>query len=183
MTKTAIVLLAEGFEEIEAITAIDTLRRAGVRVTVAGIGGTKIRGSRNITIEAEKPVEGIGDVFDAIILPGGMPGSTNLAASQDTSALIKKHFEQGKLIAAICAAPSVVLAPLGILKGKSVTGYPGMTDAFGKETTYKDDKVVVDGNIVTSRGPATALAFALTIAEALAGKETRGKLEKAMLVK
>lgn len=182
MAKTAIVLLAEGFEEIEAVTVIDTLRRAGIRVTTAGIGSRKIKGSRDISIEADKTLEEAGDAFDAVILPGGMPGAANLSRSKNTSALIKKHFDQGKLIAAICAAPSVVLAPLGILKGRSVTGYPGMTEPFGKETAYKEDKVVIDGNIITSRGPATALAFALAIAEILAGKETSEKLKKAMLV-
>lgn len=89
--------------------------------------------------------------------------------------------QDNKIIAAICAAPSVVLEPLGILKGRSVTGYPGMTENFGKDTKYKEDSVVVDGNIITSRGPATALLFALAIVEKLAGKEVSEKVKRATL--
>ena len=89
--------------------------------------------------------------------------------------------QNGKMIAAICASPNAVLAPLGILKNRSVTGYPGLTENFGKETVYKEDNVVVDGNIITSRGPATALLFALTIVQGLVGKETSEKVKKATL--
>lgn len=179
MRKKVIVLLADGFEEIEAITAIDILRRAGADVTLAGVSGLKIIGSHGITVMADKKIERAGVDFDACVLPGGMPGATHLAASQEVKILIKTLHSQGKIIAAICAAPSIVLAPLGILKGRSVTGFPGMEKNFGGDTTVKKDAVVIDANIITSRGPATALLFALAIAEKLVGTTTAAQLKKA----
>jgi 4-methyl-5(b-hydroxyethyl)-thiazole monophosphate biosynthesis len=176
MKKRAIVLLAEGFEEIEAITAIDILRRAGADVTVAGVSGIKITGSHGITVLADKRIEEAGIDFDACVLPGGMPGSTHLAASEKVTNLIQTLHSQGKIIAAICAAPSVVLAPLGILKGISATGFPGTEKNFCADTTIKKDAVVVDANIITGRGPATALLFALAIVEKLIDTPTAEKL-------
>jgi 4-methyl-5(b-hydroxyethyl)-thiazole monophosphate biosynthesis len=178
MAKKALIILAEGFEEIEAITAIDILRRAGVEVTMAGLTDTRVKGSRGVLISAEKTFEAARKSdFDALILPGGMPGAANLAASPQ----VKSMHQADKIIAAICAAPSLVLAPAGILTNKSVTGFPGMMENFEKSTTYKETSVVVDANIITSRGPATALAFALAIAEKLTGKEIADKVRQATL--
>ncbi|MDD4909615.1 MAG: DJ-1/PfpI family protein [Candidatus Omnitrophica bacterium] len=172
MPKKAIVILAEGFEEIEAVTPIDVLRRAGVDVIAAGLTDVKIKGSRGLVVVADKKLEESGTDFDACVLPGGSLGAKNLAASDKVRSLLIKMNQEGKIIAAICAAPALVLIPTGILKGKAATCYPGMQDSFGKNTAYKEDDVVVDGNIITSRGPATALSFALAIAEKLCGKET-----------
>jgi 4-methyl-5(b-hydroxyethyl)-thiazole monophosphate biosynthesis len=181
MGKSALIILAEGFEEIEAITCIDALRRAAVNVTVAGLKQARVKGAHGITIIADKELAASGADFDAVILPGGMPGSTNLAASENVISLLKQMHAAGKIIAAICAAPAVVLAPCGILDNKSVTGFPGMTDGFAKSTRYREDPVVIDGNIITSRGPGTALLFALAIAEKLSGRQTADQLRRATL--
>jgi len=182
MLKKAIIVLANGFEEIEAVTVIDVLRRAKIDITVAGLGDAKIKGSRGITVIADKKLDETGSGFDACIFPGGMPGATNLAASGKVKDLIQKMNSQGKFIAAICASPAILLAPTGILKNKSATCYPGMQDGFEKDTKYKEDSVVVDGNLITSRGPATALEFSLAIVENLVGKETAERVKKATLV-
>jgi protein deglycase len=182
MAKKALIILAEGFEEIEAVTAIDVLRRAGVEVTAAGLTDTRVKGSRGVIVLTEKTLEvALKCDFDALVLPGGIPGAANLAASSEVKALVKAMHQSEKIIAAICAAPSLVLAPTGILKNKSVTGYPGMTENFEKSTIYKETIVVVDNNIITSRGPGTALAFALAIAEKLVGKEAADKVRQATL--
>lgn len=181
MAKKAIVILADGFEEIEAITPIDVLRRAGVEVTVAGLNGIKVKGSRGLIVEADKKLDEAGTDFDACVLPGGSAGAVNLAASGKVKSLIKAMDQNGKMIAAICASPNAVLAPLGILKNRSVTGYPGLLENFGKDTVYKEENVVVDGNIITSRGPGTALLFALMIVQELVGKGTSEKVKKATL--
>ena len=181
MAKKAIVILAEGFEEIEAVTCIDVLRRANIEVTVAGLTDFKVKGSRGITVFADKTLFDAGSEFDACVLPGGMPGATNLAASEKLKSLIKEIHQENKIVAAICASPAVVLAPTGILNNKSATCYPGMQEQFHRSTNYQEKNVVVDGNIITSRGPATALSFALAIVENLAGKEIAEKVKLATL--
>lgn len=181
MSKKAVVILAEGFEEIEAVTIIDILRRAGVDVTVAGLGNLKIKGSHGINITTDKKLDECGLDYDACIFPGGMPGATNLAASEKVKKLIEKMNSEGKLIAAICASPAVVLSPTGVLKNKSATCYPGMESNFSKDTFYKEDGVVADGNIITSRGPATALEFSFVTVEKLLGKAVSDKLRKSTL--
>ena len=181
MLKRALVVLAEGFEEIEAITVIDVLRRAKIEVGVAGLKSLHVRGSRQVEIVADQLLKDLGSEFDAIIFPGGMPGAANLGHSDAVKDLIKDVFQKKKWIAAICASPSLVLAPTGILEGKAVTGYPGMVENFSKKTVYREDSVVVDGNVVTSRGPGTALAFALKIAELLSGKSVSEQVRSAML--
>jgi 4-methyl-5(b-hydroxyethyl)-thiazole monophosphate biosynthesis len=181
--KKALVALAEGFEEIEAITVIDILRRSGISVTAAGVDALRVKGAHGVCVLADELLDLAGEDFDAIVLPGGSQGAFNLAASQKIKAIIKKFDKEGKVIAAICAAPSLVLAPAGILKGRSVTGYPGMLEGFGKDTIYKEDDVVVDANIITSRGPATAFSFGLAIAEKLAGRDIADKVRKATLAK
>lgn len=181
MAKKALILLAEGFEEIEAITAIDVLRRAGIEVIVCGLGGKTITGSHGIKVLADKRLEEFSGDVDAIIFPGGMPGAENLSNSQRVRELILKMHKEGRLIAAICASPALVLAPTGILKKRRATAYPGMEKDFGKDTTFVEDKVVVDGNIITSRGPGTALLFSLAIVERLAGKKVSEGLKEKTL--
>ncbi|MBF0522753.1 MAG: DJ-1/PfpI family protein [Candidatus Omnitrophica bacterium] len=179
MPKKALVILAEGFEEIEAVTPIDLLKRAGVDVTTAGVGNTKIKGARvQITVLTDKKIEDVSKDFDAVILPGGMPGASNLAASKAVNEIVQDANTNGKIIAAICAAPAVVLTPLGILKNKTATCFPGMEKQFDKTTLFKEEPVVIDGNIITSRGAGTAYAFALTIVEKLVGKDIAQKVKK-----
>jgi len=181
MSKKAIVILADGFEEIEAISVIDILRRAGIEVTVAGLHDTSIKGSHGITLIADQNLDDIDSDFDACILPGGMPGATHLANSKKVNSLIQLMHKEQKIIAAICASPAVVLATSGILEGKSATCYPGMESNFDKHTRFEEDAVVVDGNIVTSKGVGTAIPFALAIIEELVGSEGKAKVAKAIL--
>jgi len=184
--KKAIVLLAEGFEEVETVTPIDYLRRAGAEVTVAAIGNSlTVKGSRGIQVTADTMLEelvkqGFGS-WDAVIVPGGMPGAKNLAASKETSALLKETAAAGKLICAICASPAVVLSPLGLLSGKKFTCYPGMEETVS-EGTWLETRVVVDGNIITSRGAGTAGEFSIAIIAALSGKDEAEKIAKAVLL-
>jgi 4-methyl-5(b-hydroxyethyl)-thiazole monophosphate biosynthesis len=182
MPKTALVIFAEGFEEVEAVASVDVLRRAGVRVTLAGVKSLIVKGSRNIGVQTDVLLKGIKDLPDAVILPGGLPGAMNLAKSGEVAKLVKQMSEAGKLVAAICAAPAVVLAPLGILDGKKATCYPGCEPDFSSKIVYSKEGVVVDGNIITSQGPGTALEFALVIAALLEGKEMADIVRGKMLV-
>jgi len=167
-----LVLLAPGFEEIEATTVIDILRRSKVEVTLVGLGPGAVEGAHGIRIMPERS---IGEVsvkeYDAIILPGGAPGYENLRRDGRVIEMVKEAHGAGKLVAAICASPAV-LSDAGILKGKRGTIYPGMEEEIrrgGGEA--KKGFVVIDGNVITSMGPATAIHFALTLAERLAGKD------------
>lgn len=182
MSKNVLVVLAEGFEEIEAITPIDVLRRAGLMVTTAGVGGTEITGSHGITVVTDTTIGEIEDLPDAIVLPGGMPGAENLSKSDTLREILKRMNDEGRPIGAICAAPAVALAPTGILDGRKATCYPGFENRFGKAIVFSPDRVVIDGNITTSRGPGTALEFALALANRLAGAEMAAELGKRMLV-
>lgn len=178
----ALVLIAEGSEEIEAVTPGDVLVRAGVSVLVAGVGGTLLRGSRGLPLAADVAIDGIGDrVFDAVILPGGMKGAENLAASREVARIVRAHASAGKIVGAICAAPAVVLGAIGLLDGRRATCYPGLEARFGGEVTAETDDVVVDGNLVTSRGPGTAIAFSLALAGLLAGWARSEEVGRAML--
>jgi protein deglycase len=181
--KTALVILAEGFEEVEAIAPVDVLRRAGIRVTLVGVNSLTVKGSRNIGVQVDALLKDIKDLPDAVILPGGLPGATNLAKSREVSKLVKQMNVAGKLVAAICAAPAVVLAPLGILDDKKATCYPGCESDFSDKIAYSKERVVTDGNIITSQGPGTALEFALAIAARLAGQEIADTVRGKMLIK
>lgn len=181
MPKKALVILADGFEEIEAVTAIDVLRRAGVEVSVAGLKNKNTRGARGLVIVAEKELSDAGEDFDALVLPGGMPGASHLAGSEKVSALIMALHQKNKVIAAICASPALVLAPMGILRNKTATCFPAMEEGFGNDVKFSAERVVVDGNIITSRGPATALDFSLAVAEKLVGKKTADEVRRATL--
>lgn len=178
MRKTAVIILAKGFEEIESVTPIDLLVRSGVQVIIAGLTDTLVKGSRGITIKTDCLIDEIPDEFDALILPGG-PGAKLLAASDKVTQLIKKQNKAGRLIAAICAAPAVVLNPTGILSGKKMTAFPGYEKDLNPDVTHVDKCVVVDGPIITSKGPGTAFEFSLRIAEILVGREIMEKVSSA----
>ncbi len=181
--KTACLLLAEGFEEVEALTQADYLRRAGINVTIAGIAGKNARGAHGIVVETDAGPEALEREYDAIVLPGGMPGARNLAESSAVRNLISRHYAQGKLIAAICAAPAVVLhGACNLLQGKKFTGYPGTEDSV-KGAHFVPERVVVDGNIITSRGPGTAGEFAVAIIAALEDRQKADEVARHALLK
>ena len=158
MKKTG-VFLAEGFEEIEGLTVVDILRRAGIDVvTISVMGQKEVCGSHKITVLADALFEEVNfEEYEGIVLPGGMPGTTNLGGHSGVNQIIKSFAEQGKLVAAICAAPSV-LGQAGILEGKKAACYPGFEDKLtGAEVTFEE--VAEDGNVITSRGMGTAIPF------------------------
>jgi 4-methyl-5(b-hydroxyethyl)-thiazole monophosphate biosynthesis len=178
----ALVFFAKGFEEIEASTIVDILRRSGVEVTAAGLTPDVIEGSHGMNFVPDKSIEEVVmKDFDAVVLPGGAPGYENLRKDQRVIAIIEEAFKSNKLVAAICASPAV-LSDANILDGKFCTIYPGMENELKKGGAKpSEDLVVVDGNIITSRGPATALPFALKLAEKLAGKDVAEKVKKKTL--
>ncbi len=179
MACKALILLAPGFEDLEAITTVDILRRADIDLTVANLHDDWTTGARGTAVIADTRLTLIDEnrTFDAIILPGGQPGANNLAADKRVIARLQEQSQAGRLIAAICAAPKV-LAAAGLLKGRRITHFPGaLTAAETAGVEVVDEPVVVDGNVVTGRGPGTALDFALAVVEQLAGKETRDSVE------
>ncbi|MCO5170988.1 MAG: DJ-1/PfpI family protein [Planctomycetes bacterium] len=178
----AVIVLAEGFEEIEAITPIDVLRRAGVEVVTAGVGGRRVVGSHGIAVEADATVGEVPEDVDVVVLPGGLPGAENLGKSPEVRALVERVHAAGRRVAAICAAPAVALAGTGVLRGRRATCYPGFEERFGADVTRSEERVVVDGTVVTSRGPGTALEFSLALVEQLVSREKAEQLRRGMLV-
>lgn len=171
-------ILAEGFEEIEALTVTDVLRRAGVNVKNASVSGEYVSGAHGITVKSDCLLSDVLKAGDAegVILPGGMPGTLNIKKSDEALRLIKEVFKKGLLTAAICAAPSV-LGEMGILEGKRCTCYPGFEDKL-KGGILSEEKVVADGNVITSRGPGTALSFALALSEYITKKDSSALSEQ-----
>ncbi len=177
----AVVPLAEGFEEIEAVTIIDVLRRAGIAVTAAALKKNPVTGSHAIAITADKNIDDIkASDFDCIVLPGGMPGSNNLKEDPRVIALLRDFSGAGKITAALCAAP-LVLGHAGVLRGKRATCYPGFEDQMTGATPLSDP-VVRDGAVITGRGPGCAIPFALELVTALAGTDTAQSLKENMQV-
>jgi 4-methyl-5(b-hydroxyethyl)-thiazole monophosphate biosynthesis len=165
MAKTAI-LLADGFEEIEALTVVDVLRRANVICDMTSLEGHSVKGCHNMELTVDKTLDEIDDSYQMVILPGGLPGATNLRDDDRVIKLVQKFdADSEKFVAAICAAP-MVFAKAGICKGRHVTSYPGFEELFA-DASYEEDIVVVDDKMVTARGPATALAFSYSILEVL----------------
>jgi 4-methyl-5(b-hydroxyethyl)-thiazole monophosphate biosynthesis len=177
----ALIPLAAGFEEIEAVAVTDLLRRAGIEVTTASVTDQEqVIGAHGIEIRADTTLFNLkGRMFGAIVLPGGMPGTTNLAGSPLIRDLLKRHSEQGFLVAAICAAPSL-LGEWGLLKGKKATCYPGFEAKLTGAILATDD-VVEDENVITSRGPGTAIPFALKLIEKLVGPAKAKEVQSAVL--
>lgn len=182
---TALLLLSEGAEEMETVITADVLRRGGIDVTIAGVeGANPVVCSRNVVIKPDVAFdEAIKKDYDVVVCPGGAKGAEHLAASSAVGTLLKKQEQRGSLIACICAAP-IALKSHGIGKGKRVTSHPSV-DKQLKEAgyNYSEDRVVIDGKLVTSRGPGTTFEFALALVEILAGKEKRDSLIAPMLVK
>ncbi len=176
------VFFAEGFEEIEAVTVVDVLRRAGVKIVMVSMTGNReVRGAHQIPVITDELFEFVDHQgADILILPGGMPGTRNLAASTKLGELLKKYNAEGKWVTAICAAPSI-LGGLGILKGKNATCYPGFEPQL-EGATISHAPVVLDGNVITSRGAGTALDFALKLVEVSVGIEKAKNLREGMIV-
>jgi 4-methyl-5(b-hydroxyethyl)-thiazole monophosphate biosynthesis len=173
--KRVLVPLAPGFEEIEAVTIIDILRRADVRVTVAGTVDGPVTGSRGVVIVPDTTLDRAADAaFDMIVLPGGGPGTENLRRDPRIAGLVRAQSDRGGYVAAICAAPTV-LGDAGLLTGRRVTSYPSYQSQL-TEADYQTDRVVVDGHLITSRSPGTALEFALTLVEHLAGRSVSQRI-------
>lgn len=182
MSPTVLIPLASGFEEIEAVTMIDLMRRAEIDVRVAGLAPGAIEGAHGLRIEPDLTLSDAlasGAVYDMIALPGGWPGSDHLRNDLRLLGALKDHSRRGKYVAAICAAP-IALAEAGLLSGRRATSYPGFVEKMGG-VRFAQDPVVIDGNIVTSRGPGTAMDFSLTLIELLKGRAVRDELEAGLM--
>lgn len=176
-----LIPIAEGFEDIEAITLIDVLRRAEVDVLVAGLEKRLRTSAHGVKITTDVVLaDQKNEVFDAIILPGGLPGAQHLAESDDLMEILRAQAASGRICAAICAAPWA-LGVAGVLEGKTATCYPGFEDKL-TGATHSTDRVVVDGNIITSRGPGTALEFALELVRVLVNTDTAATLRASMII-
>lgn len=178
----ALVLLAEGFEEVEAVTPIDFLRRAGVETTVAGVGAREILGAHDIRITVDITVEESTGQYDAVVLPGGAHGARGIAADAASVELVRRALHDGKLVAAICASPGVVLGGHGLIGARRFTCYPGF-ESLVTGGTFVEERVVTDGNLITSRGPGTAAEFAEAIVSYLVGPEAALDLHRRTLQK
>ena len=174
-----LVPLAQGCEELEAITITDLLVRAGVSVTTCGLDEMPVKASRGTTIIPDTCIDKVMDEsYDLIALPGGLPGADHLRDNEQLQLLLKKQAKNNKFLAAICAAPKA-LAEAGLLNGKTATSYPGILEALDNESiNISRNAVEIDGKIVTSRGPGTAMDFALTLIELLEGREKRDEINR-----
>ena len=178
---SVLVPLAEGCEELEAVTIVDLLRRAGIEVVTAGLEPGPVKASRGVVLVPDTTLEEVrGRDFDMVVLPGGGPGTERLARDERVREILRRHAEHGRWTAAICAAPRV-LAEAGLLEGRRATSYPGCLDPGSVPgLRYEEAPVVRDGKVVTSRGPGTAMDFALELIELLAGRAKRQEVEAAL---
>lgn len=176
-----VVFLANGFEEVEAVTPIDYLRRSGVDVLVAGIGSISPVGARGVCIQADILAEDLEGDFDGVVLPGGMPGAENLAASEIVARITKTIMSSGGMVGAICAAPAVVLGGFGLLAGRTFTCYPGFEQRVN-DGKFRAERVVVDGNLITSRGAGTAGDFSIALIRYLMGDTEADGIAKAVIL-
>ena len=180
---SVLVPIADGSEEIETTGIQDTLVRAGCAVTIASVmpsGQLKCKMSRGLNVLADKPIDECADTeWDAIVLPGGMPGAEHLRDNSTLTGMLKKQKEAGKVYAAICASPAVVFVAHDLLVGPGATSYPAFKD---KVPSWSEERVVVHGNCITSQGPGTAIPFGLKLAEILVSKEKADEVSKGMLM-
>lgn len=181
----ALLILAEGAEEMEAVITADVLRRAEIDVTIAGLDGPEpIRCSRNVVVKPDTSLDDATSTtcYEAVILPGGLKGAQNLAGSAKVKRLLEEQQKSGRFIAAICAAPTALLSHK-ICTGKLLTSHPSVKNQLSDSYKYSEDRVVRDGALITSRGPGTAFEFGLALVEALQGKEKRDSIVPPMLLK
>ena len=182
MDKKVLVPIADGTEEIEAVCIIDVLRRAGAAVSVASTGELQVTASRGVRLVADKLIGDCTDeTYDLVVLPGGMPGAAHLRDSKELVSILTEQRNQGRLYGAICAAPAVVLQHHGLLGQRQATCHPGFV-SYLENMDSVESRVVVDGNCVTSRGPGTALEFALKLVELLYSKEKAREVADPMVV-
>ncbi len=183
--KTSYIFLAPGVEEVEATATIDALRRADIPVTLVAVSDNlQVKGATGQTLVADSLISDVNtDDADWLIIPGGDPGAQNLYANDDVKAKILAHYQKNGRIASICAGPAVVLAPLGVLKGKKATCYPGLGDAINSNGgEYVKQTVVIEPNLITSEGPGTTLPFAIEIIRATKGDQAAEAVASGMLV-
>ncbi|WP_169763693.1 DJ-1 family glyoxalase III [Campylobacter mucosalis] len=181
--KSVAILLADGFEEIEALATADILRRAGIAVSLVGVSENFVRGTHDIIVKSDITLDELdGKSFDMIVLPGGLPGASNLALNKNVIEIVRDFDLSGKFIAAICAAP-MVLGEAGVLKD-SFTCYPGFESNVktGNAKYTSEKNVVKDKNIITAKGPAISLEFALFIVSELTSKQTSDSLKSDLLL-
>ncbi len=178
---SVLIPLAQGCEELEAVTVIDLLRRAGIEVIAAGLDDQPVTAARGTRLLPDTTLDAaLRRDYDMVVLPGGQPGADNLDQDARIRTLLQRMSQQGKYTAAICAAPKV-LANAGLLAGKQATGFPGVLEKLNLgDVQLSNRAVVTDGKVVTSRGPGTAMDFALELIELLAGKEKRVQVEAAL---
>ncbi|OCC15281.1 Type 1 glutamine amidotransferase [Dissulfuribacter thermophilus] len=180
-SKRVAVLLAPGYEELEAVTVVDIFRRAGIECDIVGLEKGPIPSARDVKIIPDVYIdEALDQAYDLIVLPGGIDGTENLAKDDRVVALLTRQLEMGKKVGAICAAPTV-LERHNLVTGKTITCHPITRDAI-KKANISDDRVVVDGLVITSQGPGTAMDFALKLVEDLVGPQKVEELKKGLLV-
>ncbi len=183
MSKTVLVPLAEGFEEVEALAIVDVLRRAGAEVTTAAVGKNRqVTSSHKVTVIADAMLDDCDGSYDLIALPGGIPGANNLAESAKLETMLKEQDEAGRLVGAICASPAVVLQKHGLIRGRKATCYPSFADQL-EPISHKAERVVQDGNLITGAGAGPAMEFGVKLTEALLGEEAAKSVGEAILVK
>jgi len=182
MEKNVLVVIAHGSEEIEAVCIIDVLRRAEASVTVASVGDIQVTASRGVKLVADCLIsECMDKTFDLIALPGGMPGAENLRDSKELTQMLKKQHDDGRMYAAICASPAVILKHHDLIGPRKATCYPSFTDSLDNKEAI-NSRVVVDGQCITSKGPGTAIEFSLKLVEQLFGEDKAAEIANDMVV-
>ena len=180
--KKVLIPVLDGFEEIEALTTVDVLRRAGAEVIMAGASMEAVEGRNKIKVLPDAALKDMMDKeFDLIVLPGGTKGTENLRKNKDVHKIILEHFGKGRLTAAICAAPTV-LSMLGITKGRTITSHPSVRSELQNEK-ISIERVVIDKNLLTSQSPGTAMEFAFALVEALFGREKAREVNKGVMAR
>jgi 4-methyl-5(b-hydroxyethyl)-thiazole monophosphate biosynthesis len=183
MVKHVLVPIADGSEEIEAVCIVDVLRRAEAEVTVASVDALQVTASRGIKLVADTLItDCVNNSYDLIALPGGIPGAEHLRDSEELINMLKRHKKEGRLYGAICASPAVVLQHHGLLDGRKATSHPAFSDSLENKEDI-DSRVVMDGNCVTSRGPGTAIEFALKLVELLFGSDKAKEVAGPMIIR